>query len=313
MRRARERGADRVARRARSSRWRATGTTTRPSTTRAGWSSWCRRGSRTRRQAPRAGARGRLVRRLRLRGDGARRLLRPPGRRGARERAEHDPGLHRRRASTRSSSRRPGSRTRSFSTAWSSSRSSAATAARACASDGGPARRDPRGAQGALRPAQVEARARGRARDDRARLQRGGRAPDRADRRPARLRVRRPPDAAPDAPDPRDRRLPAHAGGGRQADAEPDSRRRFFHEYETFVERNRTAFSFEDWALYLSSIVLSLGVGAYGAILLFSENESKQSEEVALVVDGHHRGADRVPDQPLLRGQARRDRGLTAT
>ena len=69
-------------------------------------------------------------------------------------------------------------------------------------------------------------------------------------------------------------------------DAEPSSLRRFFHEYETFVERNRSAFSFEDWALYLSSIVLSLGVAAYGAILLGSENESKQSEEVTLVVMG---------------------------
>ena len=41
------------------------------------------------------GARRRVVRRDRLRGDGARRLLRPPGRRGGRQRAQHDPRLHR--------------------------------------------------------------------------------------------------------------------------------------------------------------------------------------------------------------------------
>ena len=42
----------------------------------------------------RAGAVGARVRRDRVRGDGARRLLRPRRRRGARQRAEHDPGLH---------------------------------------------------------------------------------------------------------------------------------------------------------------------------------------------------------------------------
>ncbi len=42
----------------------------------------------------RAGARGARVRRHGLRRDGARRLLRPQRRRGARERAEHDPRLH---------------------------------------------------------------------------------------------------------------------------------------------------------------------------------------------------------------------------
>ena len=47
-----------------------------------------------------------VVRGDRLRGHGARRLLRPPGRRGRRQRAEHDPRASRRRASTPSSSRR---------------------------------------------------------------------------------------------------------------------------------------------------------------------------------------------------------------
>src|SRR6185437_15709610 len=42
----------------------------------------------------RPGARGALVRRGRVRGDGAGRLLRPRGRRGAPERVEHDSGLH---------------------------------------------------------------------------------------------------------------------------------------------------------------------------------------------------------------------------
>ena len=53
-------------------------------------------------------ARRRVVRRDGVRGDGAHRLLRAPGRRGRRERDQHDPGIHRRRASTRSSSRPPG-------------------------------------------------------------------------------------------------------------------------------------------------------------------------------------------------------------
>src|SRR5205814_3636155 len=42
----------------------------------------------------RAGARGPFVRRRRVRGNGASRLLRPARRRGAPERAEHDPRLY---------------------------------------------------------------------------------------------------------------------------------------------------------------------------------------------------------------------------
>ena len=49
----------------------------------------------------RAGARRAGVHGDRLRGHGARRHVRPAGRRGARQRAEHDPRVHRRRASTR--------------------------------------------------------------------------------------------------------------------------------------------------------------------------------------------------------------------
>jgi hypothetical protein len=60
----------------------------------------------------------------------------------------------------------------------------------------------------------------------------------------------------------------------------------FLREYEAFVEHNRSAFSFEDWALYLSSIVLSLAVAIYGVILLGGENETTRAEEIALVVMG---------------------------
>ncbi len=40
---------------------------------------------------------------------------------------------------------------------------------------------------------------------------------------------------------------------GRDASGPDDA---LYREYEAFVERNRSAFDFEDWALYLSSIVL---------------------------------------------------------
>ena len=59
-----------------------------------------------------------------------------------------------------------------------------------------------------------------------------------------------------------------------------------WRDYEAFVQRNRSAFDFEDWALYLSSIVLSLGVAAYGALELARAGETELSEEVALVVMG---------------------------
>jgi hypothetical protein len=59
-----------------------------------------------------------------------------------------------------------------------------------------------------------------------------------------------------------------------------------YRDYEAFVQRNRSAFDFEDWALYLSSIVLSLGVAAYGALALFRVDETELSEEVALIVAG---------------------------
>jgi len=59
-----------------------------------------------------------------------------------------------------------------------------------------------------------------------------------------------------------------------------------YAEYENFVERNRSAFDFEDWALYLSSIVLSLGVALYGALLLAGTNETERSEEIAILATG---------------------------
>lgn len=76
-------------------------------------------------------------------------------------------------------------------------------------------------------------------------------------------------------------RTPAAETGGA---AEPE--RRFYREYEAFVERKRAAFAFEDWALYLSSILLSLGVAAYGAIQLGTENETARAEEASLLVTG---------------------------
>ena len=73
--------------------------------------------------------RGRVVRRHRLRGHGADRLLRPPRRRGRRQRAQHDPGLHRDERLREAVRRERRSRTRSFSIGSSSSRSSATSAA----------------------------------------------------------------------------------------------------------------------------------------------------------------------------------------
>jgi hypothetical protein len=66
----------------------------------------------------------------------------------------------------------------------------------------------------------------------------------------------------------------------------PDPALALHAEFETFVERNRSAFDFEDWALYLSSIVLSLGVAAYGVLELVRESETGRSEELALVGTG---------------------------
>lgn len=70
---------------------------------------------------------------------------------------------------------------------------------------------------------------------------------------------------------------------GRDASDPSDA---LYRDYEAFVERNRSAFAFEDWALYLSSIVLSLGVAAYGALELVRAGETELSEAVALVVAG---------------------------
>ena len=116
-----------------------TGTTTRRSTSRAGWSSRSR--ARVPEPVPRAGARagGRGLQARRLRRDGPRRLLRGVGRPRARQRAEHDPRLHAPRASTRSSSRPAGSRTWSCWTAcwrwrWSATSASGATASSASSS-----------------------------------------------------------------------------------------------------------------------------------------------------------------------------------
>ena len=80
--------------RARSSCRAPSGTTTRPSTRSAGWSSWCRRGCRSR-----WCERGALARRGGLRGGGLRglragRLLRRGRRARARQRAQHDARLH---------------------------------------------------------------------------------------------------------------------------------------------------------------------------------------------------------------------------
>ena len=107
------------------------GTTTRRSTTRAGWSSSSRRASRdeTVERVQELAVDAFVA--TRVRGDGARRLLRPRRRRGARQRAEHDPRLHRDERLRASCSRRPASRTPSCSTGSSSSRSSATSAARA--------------------------------------------------------------------------------------------------------------------------------------------------------------------------------------
>ena len=60
----------------------------------------------------------------------------------------------------------------------------------------------------------------------------------------------------------------------------------FFRRYEAFVARNRSAFEFEDWALYLSSIVLSLGVAGYGLLTLVRDSEGERSAGLALVVTG---------------------------
>ena len=57
----------------------------------------------------------------------------------------------------------------------------------------------------------------------------------------------------------------------------PDPALALHAEYETFVERNRSAFDFEDWALYLSSIVLSLGVAAYGVLRRSSRSSGRAS------------------------------------
>ena len=65
-----------------------------------------------------------------------------------------------------------------------------------------------------------------------------------------------------------------------------DDAQTLYREYEAFVERNRSAFDFEDWALYLSSIILSLGVAAYGGLALARAGETELSEEVALIVIG---------------------------
>ncbi len=59
-----------------------------------------------------------------------------------------------------------------------------------------------------------------------------------------------------------------------------------YRRYEAFVERNRSAFAFEDWPLYLSSIVLSLGVAGYGLMTLVRDDASERSPDLALVVTG---------------------------
>jgi hypothetical protein len=71
-----------------------------------------------------------------------------------------------------------------------------------------------------------------------------------------------------------------------RGDEELLAKEAFYRDYEAFVERNRSVFAFEDWALYLSSIVLSLGVAAYGALLLARESETSRPEEVALLIVG---------------------------
>ena len=117
VRRARQPRPDHVAPRRDRRRSRASGTTTRPSTTRAGWT--CIVPPRDPRRAGRARAGAGASRAfVATECEGMARvgLLRPRRRRGARQRAEHDPRASRRRACTRSCSRPRASRTRSCST-----------------------------------------------------------------------------------------------------------------------------------------------------------------------------------------------------